>query len=630
MHTSRYWTRAAVPLLLAAAAISLHGQSFANLWTFSGNYVFGAEATLIQGTDGNFYGITSDGGSHALGTVFKITPAGTLTTLYNFGTLSTDGAGPNSFIQGPDGNFYGTTLGNANIVGNIFKITPTGTLTTLFTFSMASVEGASPLGLINGSDGNFYGMTNTGGPNTGGTVFKMTPAGVLTTVYSFTPQQTGAGLTGTLVQGSDGNFYGTSVTGGQSNSGWVYKLTPAGVLSILYYFGPIATDSGPPSSLIEGTDGNFYGVTNPGSNSSISGTIYKITPGGTLSVLYTFVGTQNGAEPTTLIEGADGNFYGTAFTGGSGDSGTIFKLTTGGAFTTLYNFVYLTDGADPICLVQGANGTLYGTTNQGGTHGQGTIFSLTVPATTQSTTPTVTSVVTAFSNSTTMAPNTWTVIKGSNLSPAGDSRTWQTSDFVASQMPVSLDGVGVSMNGEAAYVYYISPTQLNVLTPPDLTSGPILVTVTNNGTTGAAFASQVEPDSIAFFVFNGGPYVVGTHLNGSDLGPTTLFPGSSTPATPGELVVLYGNGFGNVSNPILKGSVTQSGTLLPAPVIQIGGVPATVQFAGLISPGLYQFNVIVPTSLPNGDNALTAQYAGQTTQTGVLLTIQGNNQENEK
>ena len=216
-------------------------------------------------------------------------------------------------------------------------------------------------------------------------------------------------------------------------------------------------------------------------------------------------------------------------------------------------------------------------------------------------------------------------IKGSELSPIGDSRSWQSSDFVANQMPVSLDGVSVSMNSEPAYVSFISPTQLNVLTPPDLAPGSVQVTVSNNGTTSANFTAQAEADSLAFFVFNGGPYVVGTHANGSDLGPTSLFPGTTTPAEQGEVIVVYGSGFGNVSMPIVKGSIMQSGTLSPEPAIQIGGMPAAVQFAGLISPGLYQFNVMVPLSAANGDNLLTAQYNGLTTQSGVLLTIQSNN-----
>ena len=240
-------------------------------------------------------------------------------------------------------------------------------------------------------------------------------------------------------------------------------------------------------------------------------------------------------------------------------------------------------------------------------------------------TPTITLVANAEGGSATIAPNTWVEIKGSNLAPVGDSRSWQASDFVNSQMPTQLDGVAVTMNGENAYLYYISPTQVNVLTPPDLTAGPAQVKVTTGGVTSAAFTAQAQEYSLSFFIFGAGPYVVGTHANGSDLGPTSLYPGLTTPAAPGEVVILYANGFGPVSPPVVAGSDVQSGSLPVLPVIQVGGIPASVQFAGLVSPGLYQFNVVVPESTPNGDNTLTAQYNGFATQSGVLVTVQNPN-----
>ena len=235
--------------------------------------------------------------------------------------------------------------------------------------------------------------------------------------------------------------------------------------------------------------------------------------------------------------------------------------------------------------------------------------------------PTTTSVSNAFGSSSTIAPNTWVAIKGANLAPPGDSRIWQGSDFVGNQLPIALDGVSVTLNGENAYVYYISPTQLNILTPPDLATGSVQVQVTANGQTSTAFTVQSQTLSPSFFVFDGA-HVVAAHLNGTDIGPTTLYPGLTTPAQPGEEVVLYANGFGPTSSPVVEGSETQSGMLPVMPVIQIGGVSATVLFAGLVSPGLYQFNVIVPMSPANGDNTLTALYSGQSTQNGVLLTVQ--------
>jgi uncharacterized protein (TIGR03437 family) len=146
--------------------------------------------------------------------------------------------------------------------------------------------------------------------------------------------------------------------------------------------------------------------------------------------------------------------------------------------------------------------------------------------------------------------------------------------------------------------------------------------VTNNGVASSSFTAQAQALSPSFFVFNGGPYVAATHLNGSLIGPTTLYPGASTPAKPNELIVIYANGFGPTNVPVVSGSSSQSGTLTPLPVIEIGGVKAIVQFAGLpTSPGLFQFNVIVPASLKDGDQPIVATYGGLSTQAGTRLTI---------
>jgi uncharacterized protein (TIGR03437 family) len=236
--------------------------------------------------------------------------------------------------------------------------------------------------------------------------------------------------------------------------------------------------------------------------------------------------------------------------------------------------------------------------------------------------PQISLVANAEGESPAIAPNTWVEIKGSNLAPAGDSRIWQGSDFVNNQMPVKLDGVSVTVNGKNAFVYYISPTQVNILTPPDTISGPVQVVVSNNGVASGAYSAQAQAVSPSFFVFNGGPYVAATHANGSLLGPTSLYSGSTTPAKPGETIVLYANGFGPTTNPVVSGSVIQSGTLVPQPVIKIGGITATVTFAGLVSPGEFQFNVVVPLSIADGDQPVTASFNGMNTQSGTMITVQ--------
>ena len=233
--------------------------------------------------------------------------------------------------------------------------------------------------------------------------------------------------------------------------------------------------------------------------------------------------------------------------------------------------------------------------------------------------PAISKVANAEGEALTIGPNTWVEIKGSGLAP--DTRIWQASDFVNNQMPTSLDGVSVTMNGQNAFVYFISPGQINVLTPPNLAAGSVQVVVTNQGAATTAFPATAQQLSTSFFIFNGGPYVVATHLDGSVIGPTTLYPGSSTPAAAGETIIVYANGFGPVLPAVVAGSATQSGNLPSLPVVRIGAGTATVMFAGLVSPGLYQFNVQVPAGTPSGDNSITATFNGNTTQAGTLLTI---------
>lgn len=236
--------------------------------------------------------------------------------------------------------------------------------------------------------------------------------------------------------------------------------------------------------------------------------------------------------------------------------------------------------------------------------------------------PVITLVANAEGESPSIAPNTWVEIKGTNLAPAGDTRIWLGPDFVNNQLPAQLDGVSVTVNGKSAFVYYISPTQVNILTPPDAMQGSVPVNLTTGGVTSAAFTVQAQTLSPSFFVFNGGPYAAAVHLDGTYVGPTTLYPGLSTPAKPGETILLFANGFGSTTVPVVSGSLTQSGPLATLPVVKIGGLTALVSFAGLVAPGEFQFNVVVPGgAAADGDNTLTVAYSGQSAQTGVLLTV---------
>jgi uncharacterized repeat protein (TIGR03803 family) len=358
---------------------------------------------LLQGVDGNFYGTTFGGGNRDAGTVFRMTPAGVLTTLVEFtgSAGSHKGSSPHSLVQGSDGNFYGTTenggsFTSSNIFfksGTIFKMTPSGVMTTLveFTGNGSSNKGQFPKGrLVEGSDGNFYGTTFGGGAFDKGTAFMVTPNGALTTLLDFSgngASNKGAGPDAGLVQGPDGNLYGTTTAGGSFNEGTVYRVTPGGVLTTLVEFTESGwNDSQHPTEkrLMMSNDGNFYGVTHRGGAFG-GGTVFRMTSAGAITTVVNFIGdvaSENASNPEAgLIEGSDGNFYGTTTRGGIFDLGTVFMVTPAGALTTLVEFTgngASNKGSGPaVGLAKGTDGNFYGTTTRGGTFNKGTVFKMT-------------------------------------------------------------------------------------------------------------------------------------------------------------------------------------------------------------------------------------------------------------
>lgn len=331
--------------------------------------------------------------------------------LYSFGSKTPDGYAPNGpLVQASDGNFYGTANGGPNSCrpgnpvpcGVIFKVMPNGQESILYAFGGTANDGYVPgAPLIVGQDGALYGTTSNGGAHGGGTVFRITLGGQYSTLYAFGTTPIDGVVPNKLIQASDGNFYGTTASGGANhcnqipqsggNCGTVFKLTPGGTETVLYSFGASASDGVEPGGIVQGTDGNFYGTTLSGGANSCSssggthdcGTVFKLTPGGAATILYSFGNGFNagflptdGIAPTgSLVRGNDGAFYGTTVSGGQGrcgnsfGCGTVFRITPAGSLTIIYAFALNSraDGDGPSSVLAiGPDGNFYGTTTSGG------------------------------------------------------------------------------------------------------------------------------------------------------------------------------------------------------------------------------------------------------------------------
>ncbi|HEX5230587.1 MAG TPA: choice-of-anchor tandem repeat GloVer-containing protein, partial [Bryobacteraceae bacterium] len=530
---------------------------------------------MVQAADGNFYGVTYNGGltntaagAAGGGTVFKMLSDGTLSTLYQFGAASTDGLNPNGLIQATDGDFYGTTgTGGSVGLGAVFKLTPQGTMTTLASFD--GPHGASPgAGLIQATDGNFYGTTIAGGSAGQGTIFKATASGTLTTLYSLgTNPDDVANPVAALLQAADGNFYGTTYTGGAGNCpslifkstgcGSIFKITPAGAFSTLHRFAADFSDGiNPASQLIQAKDGNFYGTAN-GGGANQSGTFFKFTQAGAFSVVYNFgSNSTDGAHPGwSIVQGADGNFYGITSQGGSSSlcahgCGTLFQIAPSGEETELQFFgSSLQDGRLPGATpIFGADGNVYGTTATGGANGTGTIYRYSFPAAL----PAITGVLNGAGFQPNIGAGAWTTINGTNFTTTTDS--WLIVNGV---LPTSLDGVSVTIGGQPAYIEYISPTQINAIAP-DVPAGSVPVIVTNANGASQAVNAQLAAEAPAFFQW--GTYAVATRQDFSLAVKNGTFSITTTPAKPGDVIILWGTGFGATSPPAPAGKQTPSDT----------------------------------------------------------------------
>jgi uncharacterized repeat protein (TIGR03803 family) len=465
----------AVILLTAAATPVARAQTYTVLYNYSPGTKSGDPSNpqytgiIAQGQDGNLYSTTPAGGTGCsfCGVVFKMTPSGTLTHVFDFNYPNGAPYTPFSGLTlGKDGNFYGTTeAGGTFNLGTVFKSSASGNVANLYDFGTCKYpckEGAFPKAPpVQGRDGDFYGTTphSTDGTDNGD-VYRISPTGKFKTIYAF-DGVSGGNPNAPLVLGTDGNFYGTTAKGGKSiqncapnngTCGTVFKITPTGKVTFLYKFDQ-THGAEPWGPLVQASDGNFYGTTSAGGDSNGDGVIFKITPQGKFTMLYTLNGSVDGKQPSAgLAQVTDGKgntiaLYGATQGGGSKGYGTLFKVSLSGGFTRLYDFDNTTGSTPEITLLQDTTGTLYGETYTGGTDGAGVFYSL------------------------------------ADALPAFVSLL-STSGKVGDSVPILGQGFkgtkSVSFNGKAANFKVVSSTSLTGTVPAGASTGSVTVTISGS------------------------------------------------------------------------------------------------------------------------------------------------------
>jgi uncharacterized repeat protein (TIGR03803 family) len=637
----RIVTLAVAMLVLATFSTPLQAQTYSALYEFGGQTQDPENpqysGLIAQGRDGELYSTapaTPLGLCSFCGAVFKITPSGTVTVVYDFNDATGSGYTPfGGVVLGMDGDFYGTTKAGGNFnEGTLFKITASGTLTTLYDFGTCKYpckEGLYPKAPpVQGTDGNFYGTAPNlnDGTNTG-VVYKITSAGKFTTIHAF-DFTAGYNPNAPLIQGSDGNFYGTTTLGGKTvtptcvatfsspTCGTVFKITTAGKVTTLYEFSK--TDgAGPLGPVMQGADRNFYGTTSEGGTSGL-GVVFKLTPAGALTVLHNFNGTDGQTPEAGLVQANDGNFYGVASAGGTLGFGTIFKIksTSDHTFSVLYNFDN-THGATPeVALMQHTNGILYGDTESGDTHGGGVFYSLNIGAAEFAKLQTVSGKV------------------GAQVSILGQGFTGSTA--------VSFGGVN------ATTFTVVSDNYVTANVPTGAKTGTVTV-VRPSGTLNSIQQFKVTP-GVARFSPPSGPIGTSVTINGTGLIQTTKVTFGGAPATTFTVnsdskitaTVPSGAKTGKLAVTTPGGSATSAGTFSVTPtilnfsppsgkvgtVVTINGTGLTqttgVSFGGVAATTFtvvsdLQITAIVPTGAITGKIAVTT--TGGTATSSATFTV---------
>jgi uncharacterized repeat protein (TIGR03803 family) len=406
--------------------------------------------TPVQGRDGALYGTTSGIANNATdGSIFRIATGGRFTSLHNFS--GADGDFPYAGLTlGIDGNYYGTAVnGGSSNNGVLFKVTPSGAYSVLYEFTGGS-DGADPFASpIQASDGNLYGTTDAGNGNSGVVYRYNLSSGAFSTIFSFNVDNSqGAQVFDPLIQGADGNLYGVAQYGGANLCGSIFELSISGALLQLYSF-PCGAGGNTPVGLLQASDGNFYGVTQTGGIALCGGgcgTIFKMS-GGVVSTLYSFSGAPgDGVYPANggLVEGTDGNLYGATFEGGTLKQGTLFRISTAGQYKVLYSFATKYGRGPGGGLLQHTNGKFYGTTYIGGAYNEGSLYSLNMR-------------LVPF-----IALVRYTGRVGQPVQILGQGLTGSTE---------------VTINGVAATSFKVaSSTYMTAIIPAGATSGPVVVT----------------------------------------------------------------------------------------------------------------------------------------------------------
>jgi uncharacterized repeat protein (TIGR03803 family) len=468
--------------ILAIAALgvsSAHAQNtYTDIHDFNTSTLVSPEyaGLLAQGRDGSLYGTTPSGGTLGFGGVFKITPTGTYSVIYNFDGTAHGKTPRSGLTLGTDGNFYGTTWqGGTSNYGTVFQVTAAGILTVLHNFSYS--DGGNPYSPpVQGTDGSYYGATEAGGTGSG-TVYKITSSGTFTSLHSFSFSECATPVA-PLIQGTDGNFYGTCETGGAAGGdGSVIKITSAGVVTVMYSF-DFTHGSHPNGPLVQGTNGNFYGTTS-GGGSLDGGVVFKLTSAKVLTVLYNFNAKPGSVDGNLVdagvIQATDGNFYGVTDGGGTNGFGIVYEITPAGVYSVLFNLVKATGSVPQTTLRQHTNGKLYGEANSGGANSLGALFSFAL----------------GFKSFVIEMPTSGKVAKSVGILGSGFTGT-----------------TSVNFNGTNATYTVMSDTYISATVPSGAGTGFVNV-VTPGGTLKSNLTFRVTPTVLSFTPASG---TVGTQV----------------------------------------------------------------------------------------------------------------------